>query len=268
MGHPANGTIRAFLDGEATGEFEDTQAHLAQCPQCRTLAREQSLALDSLSEALALLDVEPPLETIRVRLLREMSGGRRGWGTFRRNLPRAASFAILLTAGAAAALPGSPVRRWVTRGWDAVSGSGETTEAVSPSPSATEGTDVPGPEVGTVGATIPAGADGLELHVRELAGTASLRILLVEGSQAGIFGGEGTRFRTEAGRVIATGPPGDVTMEIPMEASPVLVVVNGEVYLRKTEEGLELLGPVLARTPTEIRFGPSGAGTNGPAAGG
>ena len=182
--------------------------------------------------------------------------------------PRAASFAVLLTAGAAAALPGSPVRQWMVRGWEAISG------AESPSSIASPAGEERGPVEGVggsselVGATLLAGREGIELHVSELAPTASLTIVLVEGNRAGIFTEEGTRFRSESGRLEALGPPGDVTVEIPSEARQVLVVVNGNIYLRKTGQGLELLGPVRTRTPTEIRFGPSGPSSNGPPSGG
>jgi len=53
-------------------------------------------------------------------------------------------------------------------------------------------------------------------------------------------------------------------VEIPRGATAVTVTVNGEVYLEKTKEGLELLGPVRTRSPTEIRFGPSGGDPNAP----
>jgi hypothetical protein len=104
----------------------------------------------------------------------------------------------------------------------------------------------------------------MELHVRDLSPHSSLTVLLVEGDRAGVFSEEGTRFHTEEGRLQASGPPGDVTLEIPSGAGPITVFVNGEVYLRKTDRGMEILGPVQARTPTEIRFGPSGIPLNSP----
>jgi len=222
----------------------------------------------TVAEALSLLDVEPGLEGARARILRRNAEGSTAGARIRRTLPRAASFVILLTAGAAAALPGSPVRRWVTRGWEAISHAEEPVnppvQGIEAGEPATAATDDPG----MVGATIPLSPGGLELDLRDLGAGASLRILFVDGSQAGIFAGEGTRFRSETGRLVASGPPGDVTMEIPLREARVLVTVNGEPYLRKTERGLEILGPVSSRTPTEIRFHPSGPGANGLPSGG
>ncbi|MGW8266741.1 MAG: hypothetical protein ACWGSQ_10255 [Longimicrobiales bacterium] len=263
MGHPAEGEIRAFLDGEAEGNPQALRAHLDACGRCGELAELQSRTMVTAAEALSILDVEPGLERARARILRREADGRRPGAMVRRNLPRAASFVILLTAGAAAALPGSPVRRWVARGWEAVSRPEEPAsfpEQGLEAGVATEGTPED-PRI--VGATVPLGPGGLELDLRNLGPDASLRILFVEGTQAGIFAGEGTQFRSETGRLVASNPPGDVTVEVPLRAPRVLVTVNGETYLRKTERGLELLGPVRSRTPTEVRFGPSEPGTNG-----
>jgi len=258
MGHPDEGMIRAFMDGEASGQWEHLRAHLAECPRCAAVADGQTHALGDLTEALTFLDLEPPTERARIRVLRREAERRRPGSILRRNLPRAASFVILVTAGTAFALPGSPLREWLARTWEGVSGPGETSTEAIPGP---EGA-VAGPEV--VGATIPATSDGLELRILGLPEGASVRVLLTEGTRAGIFAGEGTRFRSEPRRLEALEPPGDVTMEIPRDAALVSVEVNGEVFLRKTEEGLELLGPVHTRTPTEIRFGPSVGGQNPP----
>lgn len=268
MGHPAEGEILAFLDGEAAGNLDTLRAHLDSCKRCGALARRQSGAMATVAEALSLLDVEPGLEGARARILKRNAEGPAPGARIRRNLPRAASFVILLTAGAAAALPGSPIRRWVTRGWEAISHAEEPVNPTGQGIEAGEPATAATADPGMVGATIPLRQGGLELVLRDLGAGASLRILLVDGGQAGIFAGEGTRFRSETGRLVASGPPGDVTMEIPLRQPRVLVTVNGQPYLRKTDRGLEILGPVSSRTPTEIRFQPSESGTNGPSSSG
>lgn len=262
MGHPDEGMIRAFLDGEASAQVETLAAHLAECPRCAALADGQEEVLGGFGDALLSLDMEPPVERARARVLRREADRRRPGVILRRNLPRAASFVALLVAGSAFALPGSPLRGWLASTWNSVTGSGDAATEILPSPE-----DAPAsPEM--VGATIPVSSDGLELSVRGLAEGASVRVVLVEGDRAGIFAGEGTRFRSEARRLEASSPLGDVTVEIPRDAVLVSVVVNGEVFLRKTAQGLQLLGPVRTRTPTEIRFGPSGGSANPPPSGG
>ncbi len=258
MGHPDEGMIRALMDDEAAVKWKELRAHLDECPQCAATASAQLRAHGALVEALPFLDVDPPIEQARARVLRREAERRRPGAVLRRNLPRAASFVVLLTAGTAFALPGSPLREWLATTWKSVSVPREGATEASPAP---EGLP---PTPGTVGATIPATADGLELRILGLREGASVRVLLVEGSRAGIFAEEGTRFRSEARGLEATQPPGDVTVEVPADAALVSVFVNGEVFLRKTAQGMELLGPVRDRTSTEIRFGPLGGGTNRP----
>ena len=106
MGHLAAGLIRAFQDREMREGSEGLEAHLATCPQCAQEAREQDEALTTLSGALSLLDTPPPMERARARILRLEQEKRKPWQQVRRNLPRAASFAVL---GLCAAL----VAAWV-----------------------------------------------------------------------------------------------------------------------------------------------------------
>ena len=254
MGHLDEGLIRAFKDGEMREESEELEAHLATCPQCARVAREQDEALATVSGALSLLDSSPPMERARARILRLEREQRNRWRQLRRNLPRAASFAVLLSAGAAAALPGSPVRQWVLQEWVAIFGDEPVTtlsppEAVDALPSGAED-----PEL--VGATLPMTGGGVELRIEELVEGAEIRVLLVEGDRVGIFAGEGTRFRTEAGLLEARGAPGGITVEIPRDAPMVEILVNGVVFLRKRAGEMEIPGPVKSRTPSEIRFGP------------
>lgn len=266
MGHPDEGLIRAFLDGEAGREEEGLRSHMDECAACSVVAQEQRRAMDTLRDALALLDVEPSGGRARERVLRTASERRRLAGRLRRSLPRAAAVIVFLAAGAAAAMPGSPVRQWALAGFRAAFGSQERSpSAPVASPDVAPEAPPAGPE--TVGATLRATSEGLELRVVGLRPGALLRVVLVEGDQAGIFAGEGTRFRTESRRMEAAGPPGDVKVEIPGGAADVILYVNDRVYLRKTEEVLEVPGPVLSRTTDEIIFAPSDSTSNAPRAG-
>lgn len=262
MEHPSDGMIQALLDGETAGSETEIRDHLSACPRCRSMAGERSRRLDLLREALSLLDAPPPSRKAREDILRR-GRAQRSWArVVRRNLPRAASIVLLLTAGAAAALPGSPVRSWLGRGWAEISRSGGEAAA----PGVKQGESGPPedavPSPGAVGATIPATGERIELRVSGLRPGASLIVLLVGGDEASIFAEEGTRFRSQAGGLEATDPPGDVTLEIPASAPEVRLMVNGRLYLAKRGEELDILGPVSTRTPTEIRFAPIGEAPN------
>jgi hypothetical protein len=110
-----------------------------------------------------------------------------------------------------------------------------------------------------IGASILAGEEGVELWIRGLPAGADLRVVWVDGNMAGIFAGEGTRFRTEPGRLEAEAPPGAVRVEIPRSLSRVVVGVDGRVLVRVSGDEVDILGPIQRRTPMEVLLRPGGA---------
>jgi anti-sigma factor RsiW len=288
MGHPTEGSLQAYLDGETDGlEKESVRAHLSRCEPCRSMAEAQEEASAQVSRALLPLDREPslPLEEAR-RLLYARRGSPGGVQSVRERavggrarhsslngiplplpggrrilpLPWAASIALLLTAGAVSALPGSPVREWLVRGWEAVAGSGSR-PAGAESGVPVDPETVTAPEPGTpaeIGASIPAGDEGVELWITGLPAGADLRVVWVDGNMAGIFAGEGTRFRTEPGRLDAEAPPGAVRVEIPRDLGRVVVGVDGRVLVRVSGDDVDILGPIQRRTPMEVLLRPGG----------
>lgn len=284
MGHPDEGRIRAFLDGEAGVESLEIQAHLQSCSLCADLARGQEETMTVLTEALSLMDVAPVTDQVRDRIS-GLAGGtpgledpslvqrnnasiqgprsresRRGptalRSLVRENLPKAASVAILLTAGAAAALPGSPLREWFSgTGRDSADMEGlEAPGIVSPTTQQPQGS----PPVGTeeVGASLPVKAGGMTIRIEEMKEGAEIRVRLVDGDRAGIFAGQGTRFRTEEGLMEARGAPGSVTIEVPRQTGRLELLVDGILFLRQRYGELEIPGPMRERTQDEIRFAP------------
>ncbi len=257
MGHPEEGLIRAFLDGEAGSRSSTVEAHLRSCSECAGRVREQEETLAILAEGLSLADVPPALEGPSVRLLEtpRVQSSRHGIGhLLRRNLTKAAAVAVLLSAGAAAALPGSPIHQWLT------GLGGAAPEEISPVPETSSTEDLAegtaaGREVEEVGTSVPVKAGGMTIRIGKMADRAELRVLLVQGDQASIFAGKGTRFRSEESVMEAWQAPGSVTVEIPMSAEVVEVLVDGTLFLRKEGERLDTPGPVLGRSQDEIRFG-------------
>ncbi len=292
MGHPSEGELRAFLDGEMAGEERSfLRAHLQSCGPCRSMAEAQEKTSRQVARALSLLDQEPALDVgeARLRVHARTTGGAGsrvyegggsstdsvGPGRARSNrrarirlpflrsehgvpLPWAASIALLVTAGAASALPGSPVREWVAQGWGALTGSGDAAVGLeSVEPAAEEAPTAPATaDPAETGASILAGEEGVELWILGLPAGADLRVVRVDGNMAGIFAGEGTRFRTEEGRLEAEAPPGAVRVEIPRSLENAVVGVNGTVLLRLAGGKMEIFGPVQRRTPMEILFRP------------
>ncbi len=264
MEHPDSGQLVAFLDGEVSeSEAGEIKAHLDQCPDCSAsfLALESSSS--AVSDALSRLDTAPPSNQLKARRRPTQDNAskvRTGFWT----LPRAASIALLFTAGGASALPGSPVRQWMTQLLDNVMvGSGTDTQADPTTPDTEPQAGGDQAEMGP-GAGVAAVDGNVEIWIHDLPAEAELRVQWIDGDDAWVFAGEGTRFNTAAGRVEAFSPPGSVRVEIPRNLPGVVVYLNGGTLLRKSGGEVEILGPVHERTPSEILFGPSGVSNDQP----
>lgn len=262
MGHPDSGRIQAFIDAEADqNEVAGIQVHLEGCEQCQTEEELLRASSRTLAGALELLDTQPPIQEAKDRFLDKQRSGQRSrersFWRFMSPLPRAASIALLLTAGAVSALPGSPVRRWVARGWDLVS------PARNPAPSAvldeTEGqhTEALQGSIPETGAGLPVLDREVEISLQGLPPGAELRVLWIDGSEAWVYAGEGTRFTLLEARLEVAGPPGAVRVELPRGPGRIILRLDGSVLLRTTGEDLEILGRIKERTPDQIVFDPS-----------
>ncbi|MBT8396958.1 MAG: hypothetical protein HKO65_20210 [Gemmatimonadetes bacterium] len=279
MGHPDNGQLLALLDGELTdAQAQEVRAHMEGCLQCRHELEDLDAAAGLLDRALELLDVDPGMASARARLgektdglpipagpeLREESGPvgaarspRRFW-----SLPKAASIALLLTGVTASALPGSPVRRWLTEGWRGLTGSpGRVEETLNPVGIPSDrGEDQGAPETG---AGIPIQEGRVEIWIHGLTHEAGLRVLWTDSEEVWIYAGEGTRFNSADNLIEAFDPPGTVRVEIPTDLNEVILGLDGIVLLKKSRGELEIRGPVEERSPTEIRFEGRGSTNNG-----
>lgn len=248
MEHPDEGVIRALLDHEPPEAGEELRAHVDSCPRCQAVAEIQEEQLRILASALPVLDREPPAALARARVLkaaREQRASRRG---SRVPLTWAASIALFLTAGALTALPSSPLRHW----WSGRGGPSPDLEEI-PAPAAIQLTESPR-EDELVGATLLSAGEGVNLALSGVIEGAEVRVVFVEGEAAGVFAGEGTRFRTEDGTLEAANPPGAIRVELPRGSIPFTLSVNGRVFLMRTPAGLEIMGPVQSRRSDEILF--------------
>ena len=150
----------------------------------------------------------------------------------------------------------------MSQGWQALVGPASTTsEEVTPrDPTVGPESSLPSPEAG---ARIAASDQGVEIWIHDLPSEAELRVLWIEGEEAGVFAGEGVRFNVEEGRLEAFSPPGAVRVEIPRSLERVVVRLDGNILLRKSGDEVEILGPVQQRTPSEIRFEAPGSPNDG-----
>lgn len=169
-----------------------------------------------------------------------------GW--VRPGLAKAASLVLLFAAAAAAAIPGSPVRAWLTEvvGPRAV---------VAPTPEPVTEPAVAEPSAPQeVGIQMDPGGGALTVSISGLPPGAEVAVRLVGGIRSWVYAAEGARFQTRPGAVEAEVPGQYVRVELARSLALASVHVDGVLYLRKTGDRLELAGPKQDSTDAEIRF--------------
>jgi hypothetical protein len=257
MTHLDEGRILSLRDAPY-GHDAEALEHVASCEACRSAldaARTQeeviTTALTSLDEA---WDLDAARVAVRARVAEER--GRAAQASvvptpqrrMRWSLSRAAGLVLLTAAGASAALPGSPVRGWLSEVF-----SSEASAVVDPA-----GVDAPAtasaPESEDAGVRLAAAGGPLQIVVQGLRPAEEVRVRLVPGDEAAVFAPVGSRFTSAVGRIEAVATVGPVRVELPRDVTPVALEVNGRIYLRNTAGGLSITGPTFERTESDIVF--------------
>jgi len=241
MSHIDEGTIVALRDGSLV--TDDASEHLSECPRCRTTLDDARRRAELIAESLSALDGPIDYEAAKAALRARLDSGREGGrtpGRTRWHVGRAAAV-LLVTAGAAYALPGSPVRDWVF-----------PTDA-DPEPTAgVEGGVSETLQEGGIEVNVPEGR--IQIVLTGLAPGSDLVVAWMDAATARIAAAPGSSFSFAEGRAEARVAPGPVRVELPRFAPVVSVEVDGRMYLRRTSAGLEVSGPVVERTDERIRF--------------
>jgi len=267
--HPTAGMLRSLLDGELSpSEEERVRAHLQECAECRRALEESQREAELVEHATSAIDPPVDVKGARARLQRRLgeeedretggpeSEGRReadrrgtkvpGLGS----LARAALLILALAGGVSAALPGSPVRGWLERVWEAIVAPDEAPEPREEEP--TEEPDEGEPE--EAGIRISPAEGRLRIELIGAESGAQIRLRLIDGPGGGVFAREGTRFETGPGSVVARNPGDRVRVEVPRDADDVEVTVDGRTLFRKVGDGIELPGPRGDTLDSEFHF--------------
>lgn len=213
--HPDDGRLQAFLDHELPVDGLDAvERHLLHCTRCRARAAELEEYARAASGALGDLDPAGPPDTDAAL-----------WGVRRRRAARrtkrqrhrlAAAAVVLLFAGAGAAvaLPGSPVRSWLAGG-DEV---GPTVEALEEDASG-----------GAVSVAFREGRARVELH--DLGSDVRVELRVIAGNRLQVEAPVDAVFETGPGRVRVSGgaETGRLRVEVPRDALLVELAVDGRV---------------------------------------
>lgn len=237
MSHPDEGRLQAYLDGEVLSEpREALDRHLHGCRECR----DKLSGLDSAGRVtrttLAQIDLPAPeADATRWAIRRE-------WATrrsreHRRRVAVAASVVLLLSAGWAAAMLGSPLRRI----WESGSDAAAVVDA-SPLPSGQPAGAAAQPAQAKVG--VPALDGAVAVTVVDAGVGSSLEITLVDGEQATVLAPTDTRFATADGvlRVDLGGEGRAIRIEIPRSLSSE-VTANGLPLFRLSDGQASYPGP-------------------------
>ena len=231
--------LERLLHGElAEDDSAAARSHLLACAECR--ARFAAAERDEREVFDLIGAVDHPVPTVAVGTILERAGARR------RTWHRWAAAAVLVLAlgGAAYALPGSPLRRWVDAAMERVAGGGPGGIVPDPVP-----VDAP-PEDGAGIAVAPGAGLLIEFVGPEVGGSA--RIVLSDATEVMIRAPTGAAtFRAEAERVAVhrSGTRARFDIEIPRSAPRVEVRVGTRRIFLK--EG--------TRTTADMPLGPDGA---------
>lgn len=265
--HLDEGRLHALVDGELpVEEARSARSHLAACVACRDLLEEVTGRMAAVSGAILRLDVPPPLLPAREAVRRRIDGSPRGAsgggapvrrpGAPRRSPPwiRAAAALLLFTGAGVSALPGSPVREWV-REWLAT-GPGA---AGAPAASAVEA--IPDPADDEVAVYLLPNSGEVRVELVSLPPGGEVRVEWVDRDDAAVVAPGGSRFETSPGRVQVAVAGSRVRVELPRSVPRALVLGNGERYLARSGDRLDVTGPVAGTSGDTLLFRLPGGGT-------
>jgi hypothetical protein len=240
MSHLDEGAILTLRDGGLVSA--DAEAHLHHCSDCSAslaLADERSIRI---ARALESLDVGADLEAAKERAraaLDDRTATRRPHVISRWHLGRAAAI-LLLTAGAAYAVPGSPFRDWVN-------------SRVGPS-AGTETSVSSGSQDYAAGIDVAVVDGSIRISLTSVAEDTRLDVVWIDEAVARISGSAGSSYSVAQGSAEADVTPGPVRVALPRSASLVVLEVNGSTILQRSESGLELLEEPVSQNDDRIVF--------------
>lgn len=248
MKHLDEATLTTLRDRET----QDPVAldHLATCDRCATALAEVEKREAFIAQALATIDedglgLEAAKARVRARLdqRRTRDARARAWW-WPRHMGRAAAV-LLVAAGAVSALPGSPVRQWLTQ---------PAPEAARAGVAAAASTQ----EVLPAGIEVTVPPSGLRVQISPVGPLDGVEVAWSDGPVATVEAPAGSRFSYAEGRLEAVVAGGPVRVVLPRSGPRVAVEVDGRPYLVRSDEGTEVTGPVGDRSDERIRFlGPS-----------
>lgn len=242
MSHLGEGTLLAIRDGCPVDA--DALLHVEQCASCRGALADVRARARTVGDALGSLvrdvpvDVEAAKAEVRRRLDERREASRRRVPGLVGALGRAAVL-LLLAAGVAYALPGSPLRAWLDDRLGPTVTT-VTTPSADGSPPTTEGVEL----------DVPLG--GLRMVLTSVEQDQPLEITWSDGERVRLVAAAGSRYAVAAGRVEAEVAAGPVRVVLPRSSGSVTIEAGGRVVLRSVDGDIEIVGDVVSRDADRI----------------
>lgn len=238
--HLPDAVHQAWLDNELDAEARAAaEQHLRACADCAAALAELRAARETFAAAVARLDAPAPVASALLAV--RGRGWRRAGVATHRALLRAAMLVLGVAGVAAASVPGSPVRAFISR----------LAAPAAPAPTApTLSTEAPrrvatAPAVSGVSVLPAAGRVRIVLVAPDRA--LRLRVRVWEGEAAEVTaprGPNGPRFRTRAGELEVVGAgDGEALVQLPRSARSAVVEADGEVLAVAEAGRLRALRP-------------------------
>ncbi len=242
MKHLDEGAIVALRDGALV--LSDVRTHAAECSACADALVAAEKRAVTIGRALDTIAAPVDVDAAKARVRARLDGKRAAEVPTRRILWPLGRAAVLLLvgAGAAYAIPGSPLREWIDPVDAAPSHAAATSSTVEP-----QAVEDGGIEVG-----LRAGAIAISLTgVRD---EARITVTWVDERVARISAPVGSSYGFAEGRAEVSVTPGPVRIEVDRAATSVVLEVNGRMILGGPAANPRVTGEVVTQTADHIVF--------------
>jgi anti-sigma factor RsiW len=257
MTHATEGMLQAYLDEEVAGAARaEIAEHLEHCSACAAEFGVMRATAAQAGLALAVLDQPAPvasaLRQVNARRAAAVQGRRSAW---RGSLARAAMLVVMAGGAASAAVPGSPVRAWLSDAWERVT----TIFGADRAPHVAEEPALEAPAALETYNAVALAGGRVRIVIAQPAGDATVRVRLVDGTRAALLSTDtGIEVTTASGLLEARGVgAGTITVELPRSAAAATVEVGGVTVVELGGGALRALVPVVTSAPGEIVLRPT-----------
>lgn len=233
MTHVDEGILLAIRDGALVSA--DDQLHVESCAQCSDALEAARARAQRIENALAGLDVPFDVDAAKERVRAQLDGTSepvRRAPQAPRHLGRAAAI-LLVAAGAAYAIPGSPIRAWIT---------GENEATTSGAAATEESQEIVGGVI-----EVPVTDQGIRVSIDGSRPGDQIEVIWTDASTARVAVPAGSSYSIAEGHVVASVTAGPVQVAFPRSAAVISLEIDGRMVLQRTDGTIDVAAEVLAR---------------------